>query len=67
MGKKSKSQSKSWSATESQSAAAPSTSFPFLVGKASVDTTVASLFEKSVSAIAIIFKLGIVADMPLNH
>ncbi|ODM19838.1 Nucleolar protein 12 [Aspergillus cristatus] len=45
MGKKSKSQSQS--ATESQSAAAPSTSLPFLAGKASVDTTVASLFEKS--------------------
>lgn len=56
MGNKSKPQSQSQSATES---AAPSTSLPFLAGNASVDNTVASLFEKSVSAIDIIFKLGI--------
>lgn len=53
MGKKSKSQSQS--ATES---APPSTSLPFLAGNASVDNTVASLFEKSVGAIDITFKLG---------
>ena len=48
MGKKNKSQP----ATDSQSgAAAPASGLPFLSGKASVDPTVASLFEQSVSGV----------------
>lgn len=56
MGKKSKSQSQSQSQSATESAA-PSISLSFLAENASVDNTVASLFEKSVRAIDIIFKL----------
>ena len=47
MGKKNKSQA----ATDSHTAAAPGSGLPFLAGKASVDPTVASLFEQSVSGV----------------
>lgn len=48
MGKKNKSQA----ATDSHTgAAAPGSGLPFFAGKASVDPTVASLFEQSVSGV----------------
>lgn len=60
MGKKSKSQP----ATEAQSQSG--VALPFLAGNTSVDPTVASLFEKSVSAIAMVFRLGLVTDVSFN-
>ena len=54
MGKKNKSQATSGA---QDGAAAPASGLPFLSGGASVDQTVASLFEKSVSAVYAIWEM----------
>lgn len=56
MGKKSKSQAAS-GAQNGGAAATPASGLPFLAGASSVDQTVASLFEKSVSGIHAIWMM----------